>query len=296
LAGGILAGTAFSISGSTSAIAKGKDKDKDKGKAKVVKRSFPELLAAQGSTSDFFDQYDDAGNTIVDSPFPDYNGWSTPLSDPAHFAYVDYAGVMARFLAREEGIRIPTKVQGTVLERLLPDGRAEITVRMQTSSALAWIVKLDFDLTQDPLDFGYRPDELIANRSLRPALAQSRLTWVFRMEAPGLPLPDIGLVSYGDPPPGQLLAYDFRALAFGAVREEFNGDVPDGTRGMARIVNTGEGLDNPDCGDECYPEEVIEITPFGGKSSEREMASKGQRGSTRSAKGGKRQHRGRRGR
>jgi hypothetical protein len=113
------------------------------------------------------------------------------------------------------------------------------------------------------------------------------------MEEPGLPLPDIGLVSYGDPRPGQLLAYDFRAQAFGAVREEFNGDVPDGTPGMATIVNTGEGLDNPNCGDECYPEEVIEITPLSAPPSGSKMNSKKQRGSTKSAQGGKRRHRGR---
>ena len=126
----------------------GQAKGKGKGSGKVTPRSFRELLAAQGSTSDFFDQYDDDGNKIFDSPFPDYNGWSTPLSDPAHFAYVDYAGVMAKFLAEEEGIRIRTTVHGTVLERRLPEGRAEITVRMITTNALTWIVKLDFDLTQ----------------------------------------------------------------------------------------------------------------------------------------------------
>ena len=110
-----------------------------------------------------------------------------------------------------------------------------------------------------------------------------------------MPLPDIGLVSYGDPPPGQLLAYDFRARAFGALRQEFDGDVPDGTRGTARIVNTGEGLDNPNCGDECYPEEVIEIKPLGLPRSGSETASKRQRGSKKSTEGGGRQHRDRRG-
>ena len=288
LGGGFIAGAALRINGLGSAEAKGK--------GKVTKRSFRELLAAQGSTSGFFDQYDDDDNLIFDSPIPDHNGWSTPLSDPAHFAYVDYPGVVAKYLAREEGIRIPTKVHGAVLERKLPDGRAEITVRMITTNALTWIVKLDFDLTQDPLDFGYRPDELIADRSLRPALAHSVLEWVFRMDQPGLPLPDIGLVSYGDPPPGQLLSYDFRARAFGAVREEFNGDVPDGTRGTAKIVNTGEGLDNPDCGDECFPEEVIEIKPLGFPWSGLEIDSRKQRGSPKSTKGSKNRRHGRRGR
>jgi hypothetical protein len=274
---------------------------KGKGKSNVTPRSFRELLAAQGSTSDF------------DPPFPDYNGWSTPDSAPPHFAYVDYAGVLAKYLAdlpnadlpNEEPIHLGTKVHGTVLERHLPDGRAEITVRMITTNALTWIVKTNFDdeeysLVTYPLDFGYRPAELIADRSLRPALAVSHLEWVFRMEEPGLPLPDIGLVSYGDPPPGQLLSYDFRARAFGAVREEFDGDVPDETRGIAKIINVGEGLDNPECYEDpdlvlvCWPEEVIEIKPLGFPRSGLETDSKKQSDSPKSAKGGKDRRRSRR--
>jgi hypothetical protein len=255
-------------------------------RGKVVKRSFAELLAAQGSTADF------------DPPFPDHNGWSTPLSAPAHFAYVDYPGVIAKYLATNHGINLGTKVHGSVFQRNLDDGRAEVTMLMQTTKALTWIVKLDEDLVTGPLDFGYRPAELVANPSLRASLATSILKQVFFLPTHTSPLPDLGLLSYGDPPPGQHRSYDFRAWATGTLREAFG--VPDGTPGIAKIVNVGITLDKPGgCGDECYPVEIIEMKATGGPLAAINVAAAEDPGKHRrraGKHGGRRRGQGKRGR
>ena len=284
--GGVVLGAALTLPGIASVEAKRK--------GKVTQRSFAELLAAQGSTNAF------------DPPFPDYNGWSTPLSDPPHFAYVDYAGVLAQYLDAHEDIDLGTTVHGTVRQQERPDGRAEVTVRMTTSRAVTWIVKDNGESrSEDPLDFGYRPGELIADRSLDPALGWSRLEVVFTIPTPGTPLPDLGYVFYpGDFPDTegyQLISYDFRARAFGALRAAFDPDVPDGTRGTAQIVNVGTDLDNPDCYTDpdlelvCWPEEVIVMKPLRSPGRELQATGKQERG-TKSAKRGDNRRHGRRGR
>jgi hypothetical protein len=231
LGGGLIAGAALGSLGLTPSRAN----------SEVVKRSLDELLAAQSSTSDF------------DPPFPDYNGWSTPLSDPARFAYMDYGGALAKYLDDNEGIDLGTKVHGAVSQRELPDGQAEVTVILHTTDALIWIVNDEFDRVTGPLDFGYRPDEIIANPSLDPSLGECHLKFVFTIPSPDAPLPDITLVLIGET--GTLLSYDFRAEAEGTLREESG--FPEGTPGKAKVANTAVTLDNPFCGDECFPLEFI---------------------------------------
>jgi hypothetical protein len=231
LGGGLIAGAALCSLGLTPSRAD----------SEVVKRSLAELLAAQSSTSDF------------DPPFPDYNGWSTPLSDPARFAYMDYGGALAKYLIDNEGIDLGTKVHGAVTQRELQDDQAEVTVILHTTNALIWIVNLDGDLVTDPLDFGYRPAEIIANPSLDPSLGECHFKFVFTIPTPETPLPDMTLVLIGET--GTLLSYDFRAEATGTLRTASG--FPEGTPGTARVANTAVTLDNPFCGDECFPLEFI---------------------------------------
>jgi hypothetical protein len=231
LGGGLIAGAALGSLGLTPTRAD----------SEVVKRSLADLLAAQSSTSDF------------DPPFPDYNGWSTPLSDPARFAYMDYGGALAKYLIDNEGIDLGTKVHGAVSQRELPDGQAEVTVILHTTEALLWICNDEENRATDPLVFGYRPAEIVANPSLHPSLGECHLKFVFTIPTPETPLPDMTLVLIGET--GTLLSYDFRAEATGTLREESG--FPEGTPGTAKVANTALTLDNPFCGDECFPLEFI---------------------------------------
>ena len=90
------------------------------------------------------------------------------------FAFVDYAGKVGAFIASQGGPIIDTEVDGTVKERDLPDGRAEILLNVHFKNAMAYAL----DLTQPlpaPTIFGFRSSELIANPTLSPGLASGHL-------------------------------------------------------------------------------------------------------------------------
>jgi len=94
-----------------------------------TQRPLSDFLSAQGSTSDFF------------PPFPDYIAWTN--NDPQTlFAAIDYTGSAAAYLAGHGGPVIATQVTGSVSERPLDDGRAEVTVNVFTKNALTWAVGL----------------------------------------------------------------------------------------------------------------------------------------------------------
>jgi hypothetical protein len=186
-----------------------------------------DFLAAQGSTNGFI------------PPIPDFIGWAD--NPQTHFASVDYAGLANGYLIREGYPSLGTKTSGTVTERSLNDGsgRAEVSVVLHTTKALTWVVALPADLATDPLDFGYRPVELLANAALRPALGRSELAAVFTNTAPGDPLPDLvdAFILENALPGQEWRSLKFRATADGALRSPFG--VADGTPGRLTVTQTG---------------------------------------------------------
>jgi hypothetical protein len=134
-----------------------------------------------------------------------------------------------------------------VTESALSDGRAEVTVVLHTTKALSWVVKLQGDLARDPLDFGYRPGELLADkaRALHPALGVSDLKVIFTNTALGAPLPDlVDAFILGNAAPGQVLStLAFQATADGPLRAPFG--VAEGTPGQATVKQNGLHLDHP---------------------------------------------------
>jgi hypothetical protein len=169
-----------------------------------------DFLSQQGHTSVF--------NFGV-SGMPDEIGWasstSTVISGNGRFARVDYTGQDAAFL----GLNLGTTTSGTVSERSLSDGRAEVTVNLHTHNAFAWATQLLPDGSYGALLFGYTPMQLQANPSLTPPLANSDLQLVAKIPAPGSPLPDIvNDFILGNAPAGEeLVSLSFRATAQGST-------------------------------------------------------------------------------
>ena len=189
-----------------------------------TQRPLSDFLSAQGSTSMFF------------PPFPDFVAW-TNNNPQTRFAAIDYTGLVAAYLQSHGGPSLGTQVSGSVSERPLADGRAEVTVDLRTTRAMSWAVGLPGDIMNDPPIFGYRQGELLANPSLTPALSSSELNVVFTNDAPGAPLPDlVTAFILGNATPGQqLLKLMFRSSGSGPLRGSSEG-------ALAHLTVTQTGL------------------------------------------------------
>jgi hypothetical protein len=160
-------------------------------------------------------------------PVDNFIGWTDPALEIA--ASVDYAG-----LANEcAGGAFGTETSGSITERTLADGRAEVHVRLHTTNALTWVAD-GFDFN-GPLLFGERLVEDPGNCGVLPpgaeaALGSSLLNVTFTNTAPGAPLPDL-IQLLVDPEEGQepiKLSLHGRA----------GGRLADGTPGHVTVVET----------------------------------------------------------
>ncbi len=108
----------------------------------AVQRPIQDFLSAQGTLC-----IDNGagGCLLFVLPDPNFLGWNSELDDtPVRFAGVDYAGLANAYAAGKE-----PQITGTVKERPLKDGRAEVTVLLHTKNANLWVIELD--LTGDVL-------------------------------------------------------------------------------------------------------------------------------------------------
>jgi hypothetical protein len=199
-------------------------------------RPLSDFLSAQGTTA------------ILDPPIPDYLGFfSDPARPPIRLVLIDYAGIEARWIQENGGPALGTDVSGTVMERPLADGRAEVTVRLHTVRAQTWVIPFDLaafengDFTQfqtSPLLFGFRGQDLVANPTLSPALSVCDLEVMFKNTAVGAPLPDLlNAFVFGNAAPGQeLVSLVIASTGSGPLRAAFG--VAEGTPGKSVVVQT----------------------------------------------------------
>ena len=189
-------------------------------------------------------------------PIANFIGWTDPAE--GRLMSVDYAGLADYYAGGAFG----TETTGTVTERPLKDGRAEIHVRLYTSNALTWMVD-DPDLTGDfnrPLLFGHRAPEVLDGEE--SALGDSFLHVKLINTAPGADIPDL-LQVFIAPEEGQEVVFlATNASATGPLRELFG--VPDGTPGRATVVQTGLCMP-PAQGPvwDAFPAEWIKLQPVG---------------------------------
>jgi hypothetical protein len=212
--------------------------------AQANQRPLSDFIDAQGTTACFT------------PPAPAQFGFSSDSDKPpVRFGLIDYTGLTAKYLLNF-GINLGTTVSGTVLERPLPDGRALVTVNTHTKNALGWAIAFDpngpvTQFNSNPLLFGYRAQELIAQPGLTPALGDFHFHVEFTNTAPGRPLPDLVCVNASQDCPNvapcpagfqlDLLSED--ASVTGPLHL-LAGLGPEGTQGRLVVVQTG--LLNPD--------------------------------------------------
>lgn len=169
-------------------------------------------------------------NNINDTP-------SQRSADSQRCAVVDYARLLGNF---------GTTFNGTVTERPLNDGTAEVTVILHTKNALTWVFAGDNDIVNridpcgsnvatQPLLFGTRLAD-VAPSGANAALGDSYLKVVFTNYV-GAPLPDLVQLLYNPSPVQGLRSISFSVSADGPLHLAFG--VPDGTPGQAHVVQTG---------------------------------------------------------
>jgi len=210
--------------------------------AAATQRPLSDFINNQGSTSFYW------------PPFPDYNGWannntlvsSAGQSLQCRFALIDYTGLGAQYLASHGGPSVGTTVSGSVIERPLADGRAEVTVVLHTTNALSFAQTCDNYGPGNPDAFGYQQGELLTNPALQPGLSEVHFQIVFKNTAPGAPLPDLVQMNvcrdsppdcHPFPPGFELVSLDIRANGSGPLH--VSAGVPEGTPGQLEVTQTG---------------------------------------------------------
>ena len=172
-------------------------------------RPIEDFIQAQGTTSVFYRGPYAPG-------LPDYAVGFTTAPCPGEFCQyatsrigvVDYAGGANKYLERHGYGSLNTQTDGSITERLLPDGRAEITVVLHTTNALTFASTWDYSLPSPPESaetnvrlFGSSVQDLLRYPSRRPALGDSDLILIFKNPALGAPMPDlVKLFAFGGYP------------------------------------------------------------------------------------------------
>lgn len=199
--------------------------------ASVSMRSIDEFVAAQGTYC-----LDDGmgGCLLFVPPLENFLGFSDPKD--AISMSVDYAGIAERWIQDQSGgaISFGTMFAGTVRERPLGDGRAEVQVVLHTRNALSWAVD-GFDFN-GPLTFGYRAPDVLAG-GVTPALGSSLMKFTFINTAPGAPLPDLMQLVFVPEPGQELVSVIFEAVAEGELRAASG--YAEGSPGRGIVSETG---------------------------------------------------------
>jgi hypothetical protein len=185
-----------------------------------------------------------------------------PATGTHRAASIDYAGLGAAVMKKKTRGAVDLRMQmdGIVHERPLPDGRAEVTVQLQTRHALSVAITepdADFDTQGQPL-FGYRPHDIIEDfqadgqLEVTPSVGDCFLHVVSMNPAVGAALPDlVEFLGVAPPLPGQeIVSIAMFADAHGTVR-----DATDGQLGSLQLLQAS-GLDFS------FPVEEIIIRPI----------------------------------
>jgi hypothetical protein len=202
-------------------------------------RPIGDFIDAQGTTAVF-----------LQGPYapglPDYAVGFTTANCPGEFcqyptsriAVVDYAGGANKYLEKHGLGSLGTKTDGSITERLLPDGRAEVTVVLHTTNALTFASTWDpsYSLPSPPQSaetnirlFGSSVQDLLHYPSRRPALGDSDLIMIFKNPTLGAPMPDlVKLFAFGAYPNLEL------TLLYFSVNS--TGPLPSGTSGKSTVL------------------------------------------------------------
>jgi hypothetical protein len=181
-------------------------------------------VTAQATTSRSIDEFIAAQAS--------FTAWTAPEQKTGArgdnlFILMDYAGIRARQIIAAGGPDLGTTFSGTVSERALSDGTAEVHVVLHTDHAFT----LGRRLLDGTLIFGHTAGQVVAGADV--ALGHCDLEITFVNSAPGAPLPDITTLDFATMVKDIL----FRGSADGTLRAAFG--VADGTPGRGHVVQNG---------------------------------------------------------
>jgi hypothetical protein len=178
-------------------------------------RPFSDWLSAQGSALN-------PGNCASS-----VLGWLTP--DFATFARADYSGKIGDCITNNGGPVFTPEFRGTVTERDLPDGTAEIQVVHHFTNT--YVVARDNTQPGNPAPatLGFNQVELFGHPELPSAVASGVLQVKFIIAHPGDPLPDLSTIN--------VLSLSTRFQGSGPLRAAFG--VAEGTPGRLLVNQTG---------------------------------------------------------
>jgi len=191
--------------------------------------------------------YSDPDCFLFTPPIRNQFGFYDPAANV--FGIVDYAGLADAW----SGGAFQTSISGSVNERPLADGRAEVSVVLQSRHALTWAIE-GLDFGGAPTIFGHRAQDVVNGAA--PAFGDMTLQVTFINTAPGALLPDL-IQLFNCPDPGQQptgLSMTVRA----------SGSLADGT--PARLYTEQRGLlaipaQSPTY--DAFPVEKVHIIPTG---------------------------------
>ena len=143
------------------------------------------------------------------------------------FGFADYSGKIGDCITSHGGPVFNAEFSGSVTERDLPDGTAEILVNEQFTNTFAYAL----DATTPPFGplLGYRATSLFGQPDHPVGTASGMLQVKFLIPYPGAPLPDF--------PDAYLLSVKGRINGEGPLRASFG--VPEGTPGKFVVSQTG---------------------------------------------------------
>lgn len=230
----------------------------------TTQRSIEEWVARQ---DDYCADPANAGGPACPNLFPgmDVVGFFDPVSGLC--AGVDYPAIADRYLRQTSGgaTSLGTTFSGHVTERVLRDGRAEISVVLRTDNALAFAQPCA-DFPSTALAFGDYPTAILAGAT--PAVGWSFFQLTYIAPAPGLPFPSLIQVLFAEAQNYELVKYSFHAQAEGPLHA--SSGYPEGTMGRLWIQQVGRptpGLlkDRPssDYPGDYWPVETITLRPIG---------------------------------
>ena len=198
----------------------------------MTTRDLSEFLSAQGR---FCFPDGTGGCTVFIPPVSNFFG-ASDLTGKLMSA--DYAGLVARCWPT----LLPTTFDGTIIERPLKDGTAEIELILHTSNALTWVTQ-GADFVSGPVLFGQRWSTsgtcgAPSTAGLtNPALGDIHLHMVFTNPSPGYPLPDLEQL-LGFPKPGQAVTSLKWTVKATGLLYNLPG-IADGTPGQASTDQVG---------------------------------------------------------
>jgi hypothetical protein len=222
--------------------------------ATAAQRPISDFLSAQGVYCDTHPADPGCANPEPGEPLvPALLGWTGPPPDYPYIAAIDYPGIMGKWVVQNGGPQLGTVITGSINERALPDGRANVQVTLHTKNALAW-VDTSPQLTPRPI-FGQRATAVA--RGAQASLADCNFSLAFTNNAPGAPLPDLLTLLFDFDPARQVHAVSIRCTGVGELASGGKAQLVVSQTGNFRTRFQGTALRDG------FPVEELKLAPVG---------------------------------